>query len=78
MNVQFINNGGGGFAESVEIPENTTVKAFFETYMPKEHEEEELNAKDYLIRVNRDISPDTRILEEGDRVTITPTKIEGA
>jgi hypothetical protein len=33
---------------------------------------------DYLIRVNRQPVPADYLLQEGDRVTITPTKIEGA
>jgi sulfur carrier protein ThiS len=33
---------------------------------------------DFLIRVNRQPVPREYILKEGDRVTITPTKIEGA
>ena len=33
---------------------------------------------DYLIRVNRQpVSPE-QVVQEGDRVSITPTKIEGA
>ncbi len=33
---------------------------------------------DFLIRVNRQQVPRESVLKEGDRVTITPTKIEGA
>jgi sulfur carrier protein ThiS len=35
-------------------------------------------AEDYLIRVNRQPVPRDYVLQEGDRITITPTKIEGA
>jgi sulfur carrier protein ThiS len=35
-------------------------------------------AADYLIRVNRQPVPRDYVLQEGDRVTITPTKVEGA
>ena len=33
---------------------------------------------DYLIRVNRQPCPADQVLREGDRISITPTKIEGA
>ena len=33
---------------------------------------------DYLIRVNRLPSTADQILQPGDRISITPTKIEGA
>ena len=33
---------------------------------------------DYLIRVNRQPAPADQVLQEGDRVSFTPTKIEGA
>ena len=34
--------------------------------------------KTYLIRVNRQPVASDQVLQEGDRVSITPTKIEGA
>ncbi len=33
---------------------------------------------DYLIRVNRQPAAANQLLSEGDRVSVTPTKIEGA
>ena len=72
MKVLFINNDGGGFADYVEMSDGMTVNGFFAKQLPGRH------AEDYLIRVNRQpVSRDCR-LQEGDRVTITPTKIEGA
>ena len=35
-------------------------------------------ARDYLIRVNRQPCPPDQQLQDGDRISITPTKIEGA
>jgi hypothetical protein len=32
----------------------------------------------YLIRVNRQPVPADQVLQEGDRISLTPTKIEGA
>lgn len=36
------------------------------------------SASDYLIRVNRQPAASDHVLQEGDRVSITPVKIEGA
>jgi len=49
-----------------------TIEKLFKQKMP--HEE----ASDYLIRVNRQPVPKEYMLKENDRVTVTPTKIEGA
>ena len=72
MRLLFINNDGGGFADHIDIAEGTTVGQFFEEKMPGRRPE------DYLIRVNRQPVPTDYILQENDRVTLTPTKIEGA
>ena len=68
----YLNNDGSGFADYVEVPEGTTVEKFFAERAP--------NAKpqDYLIRVNRQSVAANQILQEGDRISFTPTKIEGA
>jgi len=68
----YINNAGGGFANYMDIEENTSIGKLFKQKMP--HEE----SHDYLIRVNRQPVPKDYVLKENDRVTITPTKIEGA
>ena len=72
MKILFINNQGAGFADHVEIGEGVTVNEFFASQMP--------NAKpeDYLIRVNRLPASADQVLRESDRVSILPTKIEGA
>jgi sulfur carrier protein ThiS len=72
MRVLYINNDGGGFADHVNVTEGTTVQQFFKDKMPGRE------ASDYLIRVNRQPVPCDYVLQENDRVTITPTKIEGA
>jgi sulfur carrier protein ThiS len=72
MKVLFVNNDGGGFADYVEIDEGTSVKQFFEERM------EGAKPHNYLIRVNRmPVAPD-QVLRDGDRISITPVKIEGA
>ncbi len=72
MKVLYVNNDGGGFADYVEIAEGTTVAKFFAERVPNG------GAQDYLIRVNRQPVPADQVLQEGDRVSFTPTKIEGA
>lgn len=72
MRVLFINCDGGGFADHLEVPDGTTVGTPFcekVTYG---------KPADYLIRVNRQPAPANQVLQEGDRITFTPTKIEGA
>jgi hypothetical protein len=72
MRVLVINNDGGGFADYVEVPEGTTVRDLFqrEVRLGKPH--------DYLIRVNRQPCASDQVLLAGDKISFTPTKIEGA
>jgi hypothetical protein len=72
MKVLFINNDGGGFADHIEVTGGTTVGNLFQQRLAGK------NAADYLIRVNRLPSSADQVLAEGDRVSITPVKIEGA
>ncbi len=72
MRVLFINNDGGGFADHIEVAPGTTVKELFAGRVAGGRPE------DYLIRVNRQPVPGDQVLQEGDRVSFTPTKIEGA
>jgi sulfur carrier protein ThiS len=72
MKCLLINNNGAGYADYVEVVDGTTVSKLFAQHIPHGRPE------DYLIRVNRQPCPQDQILQEGDRVSITPTKIEGA
>ena len=72
MRILFINNDGGGFADHVEAQAGTTVPQLFAERLPGRRPE------DFLIRVNRLPASRDQVLQEGDRVTMTPTKIEGA
>jgi sulfur carrier protein ThiS len=72
MRILFINNSGAGFADHLDIAEGTTVEQFFKIKMSDQEE------ADYLIRVNRQPVARDYVLQEGDRITITPQKIEGA
>ncbi|MFW6061172.1 MAG: hypothetical protein ACOC93_00030 [Planctomycetota bacterium] len=70
--VLFINNDGGGFADYLEVPDGTSAPAFFAQQLPG------CQPEDYLIRVNRQPVARDYVLQDGDRVSCTPTKIEGA
>jgi hypothetical protein len=72
VKILFVNNDGGGFADYIEIPHGTNVQELFERQM------REAKAENYLIRVNRQPAARDQVLVEGDRVSMTPTKIEGA
>jgi sulfur carrier protein ThiS len=67
-----INNDGAGFADYVNVPEETTVQQLFSQRVPG------ARPQDYLIRVNRQPVAADQVLHEGDRVSFTPVKIEGA
>ena len=72
MRVLFINNDGGGFADYVTVEPNTPIQKFLDQHTAGRKPE------DLLIRVNRQPVPRDYVLQEGDRVSATPTKIEGA
>jgi hypothetical protein len=72
MKILYINNDGGGFADYIEVEEGVTVEQFFRGNVRT------AEPPDYLIRVNRLPVSAGQLLQEGDRVSFTPTKIEGA
>ena len=72
MKVLFINNDGGGFADHIEVTEGTTVRQLFAREVPHSQPSQ------YLIRINRQPASSDQVLQEGDRVSFTPVKIEGA
>ena len=72
MKILIINNDGGGFADYVDVKEGTTVAQLFTERLP------DRKAEDYLIRLNRQPVAADQVLHEGDRISMTPTKIEGA
>lgn len=71
MKIMYINNEGAGFADLIEIPAGTTISALFQSRIGGK-------VTDYLIRVNRLPTNADYVLQENDRVSITPVKIEGA
>ena len=72
MKILFINNDGAGFADQIEIKDETSITQLFQDRVPHG------KPQDYLIRVNRQPTTADYVLQDGDRVSITPTKIEGA
>ena len=72
MRILYINNSGGGFADYLDVTSGTSVETFFNENMSNRKPD------DFLIRVNRQPVARDYVLQEGDRVTVTPTKIEGA
>jgi hypothetical protein len=72
MKCLFINNDGAGFAEPIDVPEGTTAVQLFEQQLPGRE------PADFLIRVNRQPTAADQVLQDGDRVSITATKIAGA
>jgi len=72
MQILFINNSGAGFADYVDVAADATIDKFIAARLPAQQ------ADDLLIRVNRQPVPRDYVLQEGDRVSATPTKIQGA
>ena len=72
MKVLFLNNAGSGFADYIEVSEGITVEGLFRQHFPNGYPE------DYLIRVNRQPVARDHVVQDGDRVTVTPLKIDGA
>ena len=72
MRILFINNDGGGFADHIEVDAGITVAELFAQKLPGR------KADDFLIRVNRLPVSGEQILQDGDRISCTATKIEGA
>jgi len=71
MNILFINNDGGGFADRIMVLDGMTVSQFIATKLPG------VSPANLTIRVNREVTTGDRVLRDGDRITATPTKIEG-
>lgn len=72
MKILFINNDGAGFADYIEVASGTTVEQLFQQRNPGGKPE------NYLVRVDRQPAAASDVLREGQRISITPMKIEGA
>ena len=72
MKILFLNNSGGGFADYVETAQGTNIETFLTQQV------HDYKPGDLLIRVNRQPVARDYVLQDGDRVSATPMKIEGA
>ncbi|MEX0585004.1 MAG: molybdopterin converting factor [Pirellulales bacterium] len=72
IKILYVNNDGGGFADYVETTEGMSVEQFFRERVASGR------PQDYLIRVNRQPAAADQVLQDQDRVTFTPVRIEGA
>ena len=72
MRILWVNNDGGGFADYVDVREGMSVQEFFKQQLPGR------DPHDFHIRANRQPVARDGILQEGDRITMTPVKIQGA
>ncbi len=72
MRILYINNDGSGFADYIDVISGTSVQQLFANKL------QGAKPENYLIRVNRQPAAKDQVLVEGDRVSMTPTKIEGA
>jgi sulfur carrier protein ThiS len=73
ITVFFINNDGGGFADDIEVNDGTTIAELVASKIGVS-----INLSNYVIRVNRDTVERTYVLQDGDRISVTPTKVAGA
>lgn len=72
MKILFLNNSGGGFADYVDTAEGSNVEAFLTQHVHG------YKTGNLLIRVNRQPVTKDYLLQDGDRVSATPLKVEGA
>ena len=75
LTITYLNRQGGGFAERHTLPAGTTVKQFLE--------KRDIQADDYTIRIVRGAQggftpPADETLQDADRLSCVPLKIEGA
>ncbi len=75
ITVYFINGSGGGFVSTVAVEQGTMLEGFVAQHL---NEVGGGPASNYKIKVNREHQQGSYVLQNGDRVTVTPTKIEGA
>ncbi len=72
MRCLWINNLGSGFADHVDVAEGTSIEKFLAEHLPGAKPDE------FLIRVNRQPVARDQVLRDGDRISATPLKVEGA
>lgn len=71
MKILLINNAGDGSASWMDVEGGTTIGKLFESQVDGDPD-------NYLIKVNQKETKMSYVLKEKDRVTFTPSNIEGA
>jgi len=72
ISVRYLNFNGGGFARTLELAEGTTLATFLAV-------QDDLGTpSDFTIRVNREVATADQVLADGDKITVSPTKVAGA
>lgn len=72
IKISYINHDSAGFSDDVQVPAGTTIQEFFNQKMPGR------DSRSYLIHVNSLPPVRDYVLTEGDCVSISPTKVQGA
>ena len=72
MKIHYTNNAGGGFSGAVDVDEGTTIEQFFKSKFP------DAAFTEFDITINKLETWPERVLNEGDRVTIVPSKYAGS
>lgn len=70
--VYFINAAGGGYSDTLGVEVGCTVAELFDEMM------EGAKPENYLIMVNRMPVAADEVIQDGDRVSITPVQVKGS
>lgn len=82
INVEFRSNDGAGFVKHVEVEEGMTAIRLFTKMMDRRDESGEVigsaDAGKYIIRVNHEQVKPTHLMQNGDIMSVAPSKVDGA
>lgn len=73
IEITYISNDGGGFAEKKSVDKGTTISEFLDNTLRAG-----VSFDDVTIRVNREPVESDYVLEADDTVSVTPKKYAGA
>ena len=73
ISVLFLNSNGEGVATRVSVSNGMTLGEFIAA-----HAGHGVRFEDYQVSVNRDIEERSYVLQDGDRVSLLPSKVTGA
>lgn len=71
MQITLISNSGDGDTQTITLDEGTTLATFCGNYGFSDSDR-------FSVRVNKRVVPTSEVLQDGDRITVTPTKVPGA